>query len=248
MNLTTIIITKNEEENIVDCIESIKFSKQIIVVDNYSSDRTVEIAKKNGADVISEKFIDFSKQREAGLKYVKCDWILYIDADERVTKELKEEIEKIISDPQALEAYKVNRRNFYLGKHEWAFSDKMERLFKKESLEGWFGKVHESPIIDGKIGELSGFIDHFTHRDLTSMLAKTIEWSDIEAKIRIEASHPKMSWWRFPRVMISTFLTYYIKQKGYKVGAAGLIESIFQSYSTFVTYAKLWEMQNKSTS
>lgn len=245
MSITTIIITKNEERNIVDCIESVKFSKQIIVVDNDSTDRTVELAKRNGAEVITEKFSDFSKQREAGMKHVKGDWILYLDADERIDNQLKSEIETVVDREDAKDVYKLQRKNFYFGKYEWNKIEKMERLFKKDVLSGWFGEIHESPVFKGNLGEFKGFIDHYTHSDLTSMLSKTIKWSDIEAENRFSAKHPKMTWWRFPRVMLGAFLTYYVKQKGYKVGTAGLVESIFQSYSAFVTYAKLWELQNK---
>ena len=247
MSLTTIIITKNEEKNIEECIKSVKFSNQIIVVDDESADNTVEIAKKNGAEVISGKFTSFSKQREAGMKEAKSDWILYLDADERVTEELRREIEKVITQKESADIYKIKRRNFYFGNHEWYFYAKLERLFKKDALKGWSGEIHESPVYVGSVRELKGFIDHFTHQDLGSMLDKTIEWSETEAKIRFNAKHPTMTWWRFPRVMIGSFFTYYIKQKGFKAGTAGLVESIFQTYSTFITYAKLWEMQKKST-
>ena len=146
MNLTTIIITKNEESNIVDAIESVKFSGQIIVVDNVSKDRTVELAKRNGVEVASKKFDSFSKQREFVLKEVKSDWILYIDADERVTEELKEEIEKVILNKDSKDAYKLKRRNYYYGDHEWYFHENMERLFRRDSLKGWSGEIHESPV------------------------------------------------------------------------------------------------------
>lgn len=245
MTLTCIIITRNEERNIAACIASAKFSNQIIVVDNKSKDKTVEIAKKQGALVISNNFSDFSKQREEGLKHNKSDWIIYLDADERITPELRGEIEEILKSPNSVDVFKIKRRNFYFGKFQWTFYDNLERLFKKDVIKGWYGKIHESPVIEGKIGELNNYIDHFTHSDLTSMLSKTIEWSDTEARIRLNSSHPRMSWWRFPRVMMTTFFSYYIKQRGYKVGTAGIVESMFQSYSIFITYAKLWEMQNK---
>lgn len=247
MNLSTIIITKNEEKNIEECIKSVKFSDQIIVVDNNSKDSTVNIAKKLGAEIVKVDFSDFSKQREEGLGHVKNSWVLYIDADERVSLELKEEIERVVSSTEGFDVYKIKRKNFYFGKHEWYFYGKLERLFKKDALKGWFGSIHESPVYTGSVGELKGFLDHYTHQDLTSMTDKTIQWSDMEAKIRLDVNHPKMSWWRFPRVMFTSFFTYYVKQKGYRAGTTGIVESMFQSYSTFITYAKLWELQKKST-
>lgn len=243
-SLTAIIITKNEEKNIEECIKSVKFSDQIIVVDAASTDKTVEIAKSLNAEVISEEFNNFSKQREAGLKLVKSDYVFYLDADERVSDKLREEIAEVLKNGQ-FDAYSVPRQNYYFNKYPWPYIAKLVRLFKKDCLKGWRGEIHESPMFDGKVGELSGMLAHFTHNDLTSMTEKTIVWSDTEARIRIDTKHPKMTWWRFPRVMIPTFFNYYIRQKGYKLGTAGLIESVFQSYSTFITYAKLWEMQNK---
>jgi len=132
-----------------------------------------------------------------------------------------------------------------LGNHEWTAIEKLERLFKKDALKSWKGQLHESPEIQGEAGELDGFLLHYTHRDLASMLTKTNEWSAIEAKLRYDTFHPQMEWWRFFRVMWTGFSNSYIQQGGWKVGTAGLIESVYQGFSMFVTYAKLWEMQEK---
>lgn len=246
MKISGIIIAKNEEEMIADAIDSLKFCDEVIVIDNASNDRTAEVSERLGAKVFEEKIEDFSKLREFGLEKAEGDWIFYLDADERADKSLGEEIKYRITLPGFV-AYKVPRLNYYLGKNKWPKSEYLERLFKKEELKGWYGKLHESPKIEGKIGKLENPIIHYTHRDLTSMLDKTIVWSDIEAKTRFEGKHPKMSIWRFPRVMIPTFVNYYFRQGGYKLGTAGLIESIFQTYSIFVTYAKLWELQNSQS-
>ena len=192
----------------------------------------MRLAKRNNAEIISKKFEDFSKQREAGLREAKSDWIIYIDADERVTPELKKEIEEVILGNDSKDAYVIKRRNFYFGNHEWLYFEKIVRLFRKESLKGWSGKIHESPVYVGKVGELKSFLNHYTHRDLTSMLNKTIVWSDTEAEIRFNANHPRMSWWRFPRVMITSFLTYFIKQKGYKAGNCGA----YRKYISIIQY------------
>jgi hypothetical protein len=127
--------------------------------------------------------------------------------------------------------------------------ERLERFFKKSKLEEWYGDLHESPRVNGDIGDLDeGAILHYTHQNLTSMLNKTIQWSKIEAELRMNANHPSMSWWRFYRVMATAFYDSYIKQKGYKIGTVGLIESMFQAFSMFITYARLWEMQQKKIS
>lgn len=245
--ISAIVLTKNEEERIADCLDTLSFCTEIIIVDSASEDRTVDIAKRMGASVVDSKTSDFSQKRTEGLRKAKGDWILYVDADEQVTPSLRDNIKSKISDIeyQNYSAYKIKRKNFYFGNHEWPHVEELERLFRKNSLKGWYGKLHESPKYEGEIGQLDGFILHYSHRDLTSMLNKTIEWSEVEAKLRFEAGHPKMTWWRFPRVMITAFLNSYILQKGWKTGTVGLIESTYQAFSAFITYARLWEMQHK---
>lgn len=244
VRLSAVIISKNSQDLIGDCIKSLSFCDEVIVIDSISSDRTTDIAKELGAKVVEFAGDNFSEMRNFGLRSAGGEWILYVDTDERISPELGHNIKSAINQEE-FQAFKLLRKNFYFGNFEWPKIEKLERLFKRKSLKGWYGKIHESPDYEGKIGILSGFLLHYTHRDLRSMVDKTIEWSDIESDLRVKASHPKMTWWRFPRVMITSFLNSYIRQKGYKAGTAGLVESIYQSFSTFVTYARLWEKQNK---
>ena len=239
--ISGIVIVRNAEEMIADCLDSLSFCDEIVVVDSFSEDRTKGIAEKMGAKVYELKFNDFSQARDFGLKKATNEWVVYIDSDERITKELAVEIKKNIASD--FSAFRIKRKNFYFGNHEWPHIEHLERVFKKDKLQGWYGKVHESPKVIGSIGTLDGFLLHYTHRDLTSMVNKTIEWSEIEAELRFKAGHPKMTWWRFPRVMQTAFFDSYVRQGGWKVGTVGLIESMYQSFSIFVTYARLWELQ-----
>lgn len=244
--ISAIILTKNSEEVIADCIDSVIFCDEIIVVDDTSTDRTVELVKHLGAKVLNFTSRSFSDKRNEGLKKAKYAWVLYVDADERVSRELELSIKNQVLSKNKVDysAYRFNRKNFYLGRHEWPATEKMERLFKRDQLVKWTGEIHESAIIKGEIGELEGFLYHYTHQDLSKMVEKTIEWSQIEANLRLKANHPKMSTWRFFRVMSTAFYDSYVRQKGYKAGTAGIIESIYQSFSIFITYARLWELQN----
>lgn len=242
--ITGIVIAKDAQYLIEDCLKSLKFCDEIIVIDANSKDKTIEIAKKYNARIFNFEPEDFAGSRNLGLQKAISDWILYIDTDERVSSLLAREIKKQIKDTK-FSAFKLKRKNFYLGNHQWPHIEKLERLFRKDKLKGWYGKVHESPSVEGKVGELEGFVYHYTHRDLSSMVNKTIEWSKIEAELRYKANHPYMTWWRFPRVMFSAFFDSYVKQQGYKAGVVGLIESVYQSFSMFITYARLWELQNK---
>ena len=247
MNITGIIIAKNEEKIIKNAIESLDFCDEILVIDNNSTDETAKTAEMLGAKVLKMDSWNFSALRNFGKENAKGDLILYLDADEIVSDELKKNIVSIVKQDKKASAYSLTRKNYYLGKNEWPKKEQITRLFLKEKLVGWKGTIHESPVVDGEIEKLGGNILHFTHRNLSQMLKKTIEWSKAEAELKLAAKHPKMNLLRFFRVMAATFIDYYVKQKGYKLGTVGLIESIYQSFSTFITYARLWEMQNKIT-
>lgn len=241
---SVIILAKNESARIKECISHVTWAKEVIVVDNGSTDETIHVAKQMNARVIELPGANFSELREAGAKTANGTWLLYVDADEIITKGLQEEIEKKMAS--SVPAYYISRSNVYLGKR-WPTKDKMVRLIRKDALVSWQGKLHEHPVIKGEIGDCVEPLIHNTHRTLSEMVEKTNEWSDIEAELRIHANHPKMSWWRFLRVMMTAFNDSFFKQQGWKAGTAGWVESIYQAFSMFITYAKLWERQQKKS-
>lgn len=245
--ISAVILTKNAETIIADCIDSVSFCDEILIIDDNSSDRTPDIAKMLGADVYPYVNESFAKKRNLGMKKAKGKWVIYLDADERLSEDLVDSIKKIIDAKRdTFAAYRLQRKNYYLGNNEWPKIEKLERLFKKAKFIEWYGELHESAKVDGEVGDITdGHIRHYTHQDLSGMLDKTIRWSKIEADLRFHANHPKMSWWRFFRVMATAFIDSYIKQKGYKVGTAGYIESMYQAFSMFITYARLWELQQQ---
>lgn len=239
--ISAIIITYNEEEVIGASIDSISWADEVVVVDSGSTDRTRDVALAHGARVVSHPFADFASQRNFALKQARCEFVFYLDADEEVDGELRLSIEKELLSPGS-EAYSVRRKNFYLG-HPWPKEETVVRLFQKKGFRGWTGQVHESPKLAGSTLALDGYIWHRTHRTIEAMLKKTIVWSAVEAELRYKAHHPPVTWWRVMRVMVTGFFDYYILQQGYRVGTVGLIESLYQAYSLFVTYARLWELQ-----
>lgn len=246
--ISVILITQNEEEVLEDALKSLEgFADELIIVDSDSVDNTVEIARSHSAKVIKNRLISFSEQRNIGFKNAKGDWIFYLDADERITPEFKKEaLSKISSyDPQSKTAgFFVRRETYYFGK-KWGFTDQVQRLFYRERFKEWYGVVHETPKVEGKFEVIHEPILHFTHRNLSQMIEKTNKWSNYEADLRYNAHHPEMTWWRFPRVMVTEFLRSYMIGGGYKNGTRGLIESMYQAFSIFITYAKLWELQGK---
>lgn len=248
-DISVIIIVSNEEDVIKDAIESCKgFAKEILVIDGNSDDNTSQISQRLGAKVIRHPFKNFSDQRNYAILHASSYWVLYLDADERLTDKFKEEVKEIVgsyNEENGIGGYFIRRQTFFYGK-DWGFADRVQRLFVRKKFIEWFGVVHETPKIHGEFGEITAPILHFTHRNLSQMLRKTNEWSDYEAKLRLDAKHPPVVIWRFLRVMATEFLSSYIKNKGYKNGTFGLIEAIYQAFSIFITYAKLWEMQGKN--
>lgn len=250
MKISGIVITKNEEKMLGECLRSLSWVDELLVVDTGSTDKTVNIAHKNGATVINSKGKNFSDWRNFGLKNAKSDWILYIDADERVTPKLKKELETIINIGAAdKNFYAVPRKNIILGK-EFHFGgqspDYVKRLFKREELKGWKGELHEEPVIKGQIGHLKNKILHIKHEDFTEMVEKTNLWSDIEAKLMFEAGHPPMNVVRFLSAISREFGKRMIVQTAFLDGPEGIVYALYQVFSRFVSYTKLWELQYKA--
>lgn len=187
----------------------------------------------------------FAEWRNYGAKKAEGKWLLYIDSDEEVANELKNEILEVIARPNH-SAYAIPRKNILLGKemHFGGWSpDYVLRLFKKDKFINWKGKLHEQPVISGKIGKLKNKIIHRTHRSISKMLNKTNDWSQVEAKLMFEANHPKMNVARFFTAGFREFWYRAIRKMGFMDGTVGVIEIIYQTYSRLISYMKLWEMQ-----
>lgn len=240
-SVSAIILVRDNAEFIRGCLESVSWADELLVVDTGSTDRTVEICQKKGAKVIRvDPQKTFADWRNSGRDAALGEWLLYLDTDERVTPELRDEIKRIIAERRD-GVFFIQRRNIFLGKE--MRPDKVERLFHRSSLKGWKGELSEQPIYSGKAGTLEACLVHLSHRDLTSMLGKTIAWSKIEAKLLYQAGHPPMSWWRFPRVILTELWRRLVREAYWRYGTPGIIEAIFQTLSVFITYLRLWSLQ-----
>lgn len=250
MKISVIINAKNEESFIKDCLESVKWADEIILsLSQDSIDRTGEIAKDFGAKIIKQtpREMDYAAWHNQGMREAKGDWLFWVDADERVTPLLKEEIKSsIISHQSSISAFTIPRRNFLLGKelkHGGWFPDYQVRLFKKNKLRGWVGRLHERPEVDGRLGKLQNSMIHLQPDTIEPALEKSIKWSDIEARLLFEANHPKVTWWRILRMGATTLFDRLINKQGFRDGTEGWIESIYQAFHTMIVYIKLWELQ-----
>lgn len=255
MKISAIIIARNEEQDLLKCLESVSWVDEIVVVDNDSTDRTGYVARKFGAKVFEYKEEantgSFAKLREFAASKATGEWILYIDADERVTKELQEEILSVISNQSSvISAFALPRKNNLLGrdmKYGGWWPDYVLRLIRKDKLKGYEGELHEQPKIEGAVGKLKNPLYHITHTSLTEMIDKTNRWSEIEAKLLFDAKHPPMNIWRFGTAAFREFWYRGVRKLGFLDGTVGIIEIMYQVYSRLITYSKLWEMQLKKT-
>lgn len=243
--ISVIILTKNEESRIKVCLESIKWADEIIVIDSGSSDGTLEIAKKYTSKIISTADDDFSIRRNKGMEEASGEWVIYVDSDERMLYPLKTEIESLIKNTDK-SAFAISRKNIIFGKRvDYGVykKDWMIKLFRKSDFETWVGRVHEYAKFKGKLGYTKNSLLHLTHRDLDQIVLKSLVWSRIDAKLRLESGHPKMSGWRFLRILFSELFNQGILRKGFFGGTIGIMDSLLQTFSMLITYIRLWEMQ-----
>lgn len=245
--LSVIILAHNVEEEIVPALITSQFADEIIVVDTDqgSTDNTVNVSKKHGAVIVRSPGYNFSTWRNDGAKAAIGDWLLYLDSDERIPTKLADEVRRVIEDPKH-QAYTISRYEVFLGKHLEHWGDpRVLRLMEKKSLKRWQGKVHEQPQIDGTIGDLHQQMVHLSHKNIDEKVISTMKWSHLEAQMMVDANHPKMAGWRFFRIMLTEFWDRFIKQGLWRDGTEGYIETIYQMFSKFISYERLWELQRK---
>lgn len=252
MNTISVVInTHNEEQSIQDCIESAKLlTNGILVIDMEGTDKTTTMAKQRGATVISFPYSHYVEPaRSFALKQCDSEWVFVLDADERITKDLAEEIQKKISN-QTITYYKVPRKNMFGGKkwlqHGGWWPDYQIRLIKKSAFQGWPERIHSTPIISGNCDFLQQPIIHYFHGNLEQMVAKTVIFESIESDLLFQANKPVLTR-TFFRKFFGELYRRLIKQKGYNDGVIGMIESIYQAFSKTITYLMLYEKKISRT-
>jgi glycosyltransferase involved in cell wall biosynthesis len=246
MSLSVVVITKNEERNIAPCLETVQWADEMVVVDAESSDRTVPITRQYTDKVFVKPWPGFGLQKNFGMTQASSDWILILDADERVTEELRGEAQACIEGwrPGAPVAYRIPRRNYFYG--AWVrgggvYPDYQVRLFRRGLAHYNDVAVHENLIVDGEIGTLAGHLDHYTERRIQDHFKKFGLYTTLAAQEK--AKTVRMVGWSdlVFRPFVIWFKTYVLKQ-GFRDGVCGLIVCVFASMYTFVKYAKLWDL------
>jgi glycosyltransferase involved in cell wall biosynthesis len=249
--ISAVVITLNEERNIADCLASVTWADEIVVVDACSTDRTVELARRFTPKVFVRPWPGYGPQKNFGIEQPTADWILIVDADERVSPELQVEIRKIIALPpnDKISAYRVPRRNYYYGRWvRWGgiYPDYQIRLFRKGYARYNDVQIHENLLVKGSVGTLVGHLDHFTERQIEDHFRKFGTYTTLAAQEKLKQIK-RVGWSDLLiRPLVITFKTYFIKQ-GLRDGVHGLILSVFAGMFTFVKYSKAWDLLRRKT-
>jgi glycosyltransferase involved in cell wall biosynthesis len=240
------IVTKNEERNIGDALESVRDFEDIVVVDSFSEDRTAEICRKYTSRVYQSAWEGFAKQKQKAIDLAEREWVLLLDADERMTPELKFEIAEKISDGRFAGFY-LPRKNFFLDKwirHSGWWPDHTLRLFRKEVSRMQQREVHERVIVNGPVDCLKNPLEHHTYRTISEYVAKMESYSSLSVK---EWDGRKAgALWSMIVHPPFTFVRMFLLQQGFRDGVHGLVLAVLYSFYTFLKYAKAWEKNRTS--
>ena len=246
MTLAAVVITKDEERNISACLESLTWSDEIIVVDACSTDRTVDIAKGFTDCVYVRPWPGYGQQKNFAIDQAHATWILVLDADERVTGELREEIQQVLGMgvPSDLVGFEIPRRNFFYGR--WIrgggiYPDYQLRLFRRSAGRYDDVRLHERLQLNGRIQRFSCPLDHYSVPSISKHVEKMAWYTTLGAQEKLTARNHVTPLDVAGNHLVTIFKTY-IFRGGFRDGVHGVIVAMFAGMHTFVKYAKAWEM------
>lgn len=249
MKLSAVIPIKNEEQFLTNCLESVRFADEILVLDSGSTDKSLKIARSFKARVVEYDWQGYRYAHNYGAELAQGDWLLYVDADERVSAPLRQSLLNTLKNPNK-SAYQMNRRNYIMGQalnHGGWYPDRVTRLIRKEALKGWVGELHEYPEVTGEVGQIEGDLYHLTHRGIDWSLDKTQIYTLKMAEILHQAGHPPVKVKNFLGAMGREFWYRAVKQQGWRDGFIGWLEIFYQTFNAFLVQVQLWELQQDKT-
>jgi len=246
--LSVITLTLNEERNIADCLTSVRWADELIVVDSGSNDRTAELARQFTDKVLTVEWKGYGLTKNLALENATGEWVLWLDADERVTEQLADEIRSVITgnDPQCA-GFSMPRKAFFLGKwikHCGWYPGRVTRLFRKSLGRFTENHVHEQLVVDGHVGHLHHDLLHHTDPDLKHYFVKFNRYTTLAAE---DLKAQGRSFSLFDLLVRPPFLFFqmYILRLGFLDGIQGLILCVVSSAYVFTKYAKLWELRHR---
>jgi len=248
--LAAVVIARDEEANIADCLRSLAWADRLcVLVDARTRDRSVELARQAGAEVQTRVFRDFADQRNAALEMFEADWVLFVDADERGTPEVAQEVRRVISEGDAV-GWWIPRRNYIWGRcirHAGWYPDYQLRLLKRgHARYDPTREVHELVILDGPEGHLQNPLTHYNYATVRQFTVKQDYYATYEARILVSRGiRPRL---HSPFLQpVREFRRRYWTLQGYKDGGHGLALSLLMAYYTGVAYWRARGMWRKQT-
>ena len=246
--ISVVVLTKNESERISACLDSVKWANEIIVVDDQSSDNTVELAKKYTDKIIVKKMDIEGRHRNWAYSLAKNLWVLSLDADELVTPQLEKEINETLSSNPSEDGFTIPRKNFigdYWVRYSGWYPSPQLRLFRKDKFRYEEVQVHPRAFMDGPCGHLKSDLIHYSYKNIEDFLDKLNNQTTREAEKWFKQNKP-MRFGRFMRRSIDRFLRTYIGKKGYRDGFFGFVIAFFAASYQFVSYLKYREIIRES--
>jgi glycosyltransferase involved in cell wall biosynthesis len=242
--LSVVVVTQNEEERIRACLESAAWADELIVVDAESSDKTAAIARELSDHVFVRPWPGFAAQKNFGLAQAGGDWILSLDADERVSAPLREEIAAILAGGNEHTGYAIPRRNLFWGRwvrHGGLYPDWQLRLFRRG--QGRFAErtVHESVRVEGSVGRLAGHLEHRSYRDVADFLERADRYSTLAAGEWLAAGRRSRPLVDLALRPVGRFLAMYVARAGFLDGWRGFLLAVLYGYYVLMRSAKVWE-------
>ena len=244
--ISAIVVCFNEEERIEDCLESLRWCDEIVVIDSFSTDRTAEICRGYTDKFIQREWAGYRDQKAFAHSQATMDWVLLVDSDERVTPELRDEIQSALaSDAGSCAGYAVPRLVNYLGRWWWRggwYPDYDIRLFRRERATWGGSDPHEKILVDGKVRRLKHCLHHYSYRDIEDHVQRINRFTSISSReLKKEGGH-----WRLSDALLrppARFIRSYILQRGFMEGFAGFYVAVVAAVYVFLKYAKLWELE-----
>ncbi|QIE58028.1 glycosyltransferase family 2 protein [Rasiella rasia] len=240
VTVSVIIPTYNEAAYIEGALQSVLFADEIIVIDSYSTDETVSIAKQYTNTILLREFDNFSAQKNHALQKATGDWVLFVDADERVTHSLENEIKETLANPKH-GGYKLNFPHFYMNRFLYHHSDDVLRLVQRNGAS-FSGSVHEKLQCTGSIGKLRHPMLHYTYKGLQNYITKKESYAWFQAEQRFEKGE-RTTWAKLVIKPCYRFFSSYIVKGGFRDGVPGLTVAAVNAYGVFQRYVKLRLLQ-----
>lgn len=243
---TATIIALNESDNIEDCIRSVSFFDEVLVIDSGSTDNTVSLAVAAGATVLVNPWPGYGQQKQFALEHARNDWVFSIDADERASPELQASIIALLAGSPGAKGYTINRCNHFMGRalrHGEGYPDWCLRLFDRKCGNWTQDPVHERVTLTGRVERLTGDLNHFSEGSIEEYLRKQNQYTSLQA-CKLFAAGRRSSLFKMTTSPIIRFFKFYFLRLGFLDGMPGLIHISIGCFNSFCKYAKLRELES----